>query len=163
MTSFQTIREKFDGSVAPLRFSVPGEPRGWARARTQGARFFTDTKTRSEKQAVAAWAMEAGAQIMEGPINLRLTAYLRMPQSVSKRRRADMLSGAERPTKKPDVDNVAKLAMDALNGVCWRDDVQVVDLSVRKFWSETPRLEIEISPSMAITEQSDGSSRDKAA
>lgn len=144
-------------------FTVPGEPRGWARARTQGARFFTDTKTRSEKQAVAAWAMEAGARIIEGPVEVRLTAYLRIPQSASKKRRADMMAGVERPTKKPDGDNLAKLALDALNGVCWQDDVQVVDLTVRKFWSDEPRLVVEISPAMAINEQSDGVLRNKVA
>jgi Holliday junction resolvase RusA-like endonuclease len=134
-------------------FTVPGEPRGWARARTQGARFFTDTKTRSEKQAVAAWAMEAGARIIDGPVSVTLTAYLRIPKSATKKARAAMLAGAERPTKKPDGDNLAKLALDALNGVCWHDDVQVVDLTVRKFWSDEPRLVVEISPATGITEQ----------
>ena len=136
-------------------FSVPGEPRGWARARTAGKRFFTDTKTASEKQAVAAWAIEAGARIIEGPVDVRLTAHLRIPKSATKKARAAMLAGVERPTKKPDGDNLAKLTMDALNGVCWRDDVQVVDLTVRKFWSDEPRLVVEISPAMAINEQSD--------
>ena len=149
--------------MSRLWFTVPGEPRGWARARTQGARFFTDSKTASEKQAVAAWAIEAGARILEGPIEVRLTAYLRIPQSASKKRRADMLANIERPTKKPDGDNLAKLALDALNGVCWKDDVQVVDLIVRKFWSDEPRLVVEISPAMAINEQSGGNPRTKAA
>jgi Holliday junction resolvase RusA-like endonuclease len=146
-----------------LWFTVPGEPRGWARARTQGAQFFTDSKTASEKQAIAAWAIEAGARILEGPIEVRLTAYLRIPQSASKKRRADMLANIERPTKKPDGDNLAKLALDALNGVCWKDDVQVVDLIVRKFWSDEPRLVVEVSPATAITEQSDGVLRTKVA
>ena len=149
--------------MSRLWFTVPGEPRGWARARTQGARFFTDSKTASEKQAVAAWAIEAGARILEGPIEVRLTAYLRIPQSASKKRRADMLANIERPTKKPDGDNLAKLALDALNGVCWKDDVQVVDLIVRKFWSDEPRLVVEISPATAITGQSDGVLRTKVA
>jgi Holliday junction resolvase RusA-like endonuclease len=149
--------------MSRLWFTVPGEPRGWARARTAGARFFTDTKTRSEKQAVAAWAIEAGAKILEGPVSVTLTAYLRIPKSAPKKLRAAMLAGAERPTKKPDGDNLAKLTMDALNGVCWRDDVQVVDLTVRKFWSDEPRLVVEISPATGITEQSAGNQRDKAA
>jgi len=139
--------------MSRLWFTVPGEPRGWARARTQGKRFFTDGKTASEKQAVAAWAMEAGAKIIEGPIDVKLTAYLRIPQYVSKKRRENMMAGIERPTKKPDADNLAKLALDALNGVCWKDDVQVVDLTVRKFWSYEPRLVVEISPATGITEQ----------
>lgn len=149
--------------MSRLWFTVPGEPRGWARARTQGARFFTDSKTASEKQAVAAWAIEAGARLLEGPVEVRLTAYLRIPQSASKKRRADMLANIERPTKKPDGDNLAKLALDALNGVCWKDDVQVVDLIVRKFWSDEPRLVVEISPATAIIEQSDGVLRTKVA
>jgi len=139
--------------MSRLWFTVPGEPRGWARARTQGARFFTDTKTRSEKQAVAAWAIEAGARIIDGPVDVRLTAYLRIPKSASKKLRAAMLANIQRPTKKPDNDNLAKLALDALNGVCWHDDVQVVDLTVRKFWSDEPRLVVEISPATGITEQ----------
>ena len=139
--------------MSRLWFTVPGEPRGWARARTQGARFFTDTKTRSEKQAVAAWAIEAGARIIDGPVDVRLTAYLRIPKSASKKLRAAMLANIQRPTKKPDNDNLAKLALDALNGVCWHDDVQVVDLTVRKFWSDEPGLVVEISPATGITEQ----------
>jgi hypothetical protein len=139
--------------MSRIWFTVPGEPRGWARARTQGARFFTDTKTRSEKQAVAAWAIEAGARIIDGPVDVRLTAYLRIPKSASKKLRAAMLANIQRPTKKPDNDNLAKLALDALNGVCWHDDVQVVDLTVRKFWSDDPRLVVEISPATGITEQ----------
>ena len=149
--------------MSRLSFTVPGEPRGWARARTQGARFFTDTKTRSEKQAVAAWAIEAGAHIIDGPVDVRLTAYLRIPKSASKKLRAAMLANIQRPTKKPDSDNLAKLALDALNGVCWHDDVQVVDLTVRKFWSDEPRLVVEISPATGINAQSDGSQRTKAA
>ena len=146
-----------------LWFTVPGEPRGWARARTSGARFFTDTKTRSEKQAVAAWALEAGATIIEGPVSVTLTAYLRIPQGASKKRRAAMLAGEDRPTKKPDLDNIAKLALDALNGVCWRDDVQAVELTIRKFWSDEPRLVVEISPVMAATASSAGSPQNRAA
>lgn len=107
--------------------------------------------------------MAAGAKILDGPVSLTLTAYMRIPKAASKQRRAAMLAGAERPTKKPDGDNLAKLTMDALNGVCWRDDVQVVDLTVRKFWSDEPRLVVEISPATGITKQSDGSQRDKAA
>ena len=39
------------------------------------------------------------------------------------------------PTKKPDVDNVAKSVLDALNGVAWLDDSQVVRLEISKSYS----------------------------
>lgn len=146
-----------------LTFTVPGEPRGWARARTGQGHHFTDSKTRSEKASVAWWAQQAGAQVRDGPMCLTLTAYLGIPQSASKKRRAAMLAGGEMPTKKPDLDNLAKLTMDALNSVAWKDDVQVVDLIVRKRWSDTPRVEITVSPLVGVIEQSDGVLRDKAA
>lgn len=149
--------------MTTLRFTVPGEPIGWARARTAGKRFFTDSQTRSEKATVAWWAQKAGAQIADGPVVLVMNAFLGVPKSASKKRRAAMLAGHEFPTKKPDSDNLAKLTMDALRSVCWRDDVQVVDLIVRKRWSDEPRLEIEISPLARINQQSDGSQRNKAA
>jgi len=146
-----------------IRFTVPGEPRGWARARTGQGHHFVDSKTHSEKQAVAAWALEAGAKVQDGPLRLVMYAYLGIPKSASKKRRAAMLAGYEHPTKKPDVDNVAKLTMDALRNVCWRDDVQVVDLLIFKRWDENPRLAIEISPLAGDTASSVGVVRNKAA
>jgi Holliday junction resolvase RusA-like endonuclease len=146
-----------------LRFTVPGEPRGWARARTAGKRFFTDGKTASEKQAVAAWALQAGAVCHDGPVRLIIRAYLRIPRSASKKRQAAMLSGAEYPTKKPDGDNLAKLIGDALTGVCWRDDAQVVDWIIEKRWCVEPRVEIEVSPMLGVMRQSAGSLQNRAA
>ena len=50
-------------------------------------------------------------------------------------------SGALRPITKPDADNFAKV-IDALNGIVWPDDNQVVELTVEKFYSTRPRLEM---------------------
>lgn len=47
-----------------------------------------------------------------------------------------------RPTKKPDWDNIGKIVTDALNGVAYHDDAQIVDAQVRKFYSKDPRVEI---------------------
>lgn len=44
--------------------------------------------------------------------------------------------------KKPDIDNVVKAVLDALNGVAYRDDTQVIELHVRKSYSEKPRVEV---------------------
>lgn len=55
-----------------------------------------------------------------------------------------MISGALLPTKKPDLDNVAKIVCDALNGVAYKDDAQIVDLKVHKYFSETPEVVVVI-------------------
>jgi Holliday junction resolvase RusA-like endonuclease len=48
------------------------------------------------------------------------------------------------PTTKPDADNVVKAVFDGLNGVAFRDDVQVVDLRVRKRYSATPAVRVQL-------------------
>jgi Holliday junction resolvase RusA-like endonuclease len=48
-----------------------------------------------------------------------------------------------RPLTRPDIDNYCKAPLDALNGIVWRDDSQVVELTVSKFYSSRPRLELE--------------------
>ena len=53
-----------------------------------------------------------------------------------------MLSGWKNPTRKPDTDNIAKICLDALNGVAYDDDSQVTVLLVLKKWSERERVEI---------------------
>ena len=62
-----------------------------------------------------------------------------------------------RPMKKPDNDNIVKVVQDALNQIAYRDDVQIVDCQLRKFYSENPRVvvtiqEAAIIPCRAITE-----------
>ena len=55
-----------------------------------------------------------------------------------------MLKNEIRPTKKPDLDNVAKLILDSLNNVAYKDDSQIVMLKVEKFYGEIPRMEIDL-------------------
>ena len=68
-----------------------------------------------------------------------------IPKSWSKTKQQDALMHRVRPTTKPDADNVLK-QLDALNEVCWRDDSQIVEATVRKFYSDRPRLVITILP-----------------
>jgi len=49
-----------------------------------------------------------------------------------------MDNGAIRPTNKPDLDNIAKIILDSLNGIAYKDDSQVVSLTVIKHYSDNP-------------------------
>lgn len=79
-------------------------------------------------------------------LDMRIKAFYSIPKSVSKKKRASMLAGELRPTKKPDMDNVIKIIADSLNQIAYRDDTQIVDCQVRKFYSENPRVEVTIKP-----------------
>ena len=75
---------------------------------------------------------------------MRIRAYFAIPASDSKKQRAQKVQGAIRPTKKPDWDNIGKIIADSLNGVAYRDDSQIVDAQVRKFFGTEPRVEVTI-------------------
>ena len=76
------------------------------------------------------------------PLYVKISAYVSIPSSASKKKRQEMLDGKIRPTKKPDVDNIVKTIMDAGNGVIWHDDKSVVEVIVCKWYSDNPRVEV---------------------
>ncbi len=52
------------------------------------------------------------------------------------------LSGVCACAKKPDFDKIAKIVVDALNGIAWVDDCQIVSASVSKQYGASPRVEV---------------------
>ena len=80
---------------------------------------------------------------LEGALRVRVLACFGVPQSWSAKKRAAAISGAVRPSKRPDIDNVVKI-FDALNQVVWVDDAQVVEAWVEKIYTDRPRLRIEV-------------------
>lgn len=74
---------------------------------------------------------------MKGAVSVSFTAVLPVPQSVSKKRKQAMLENAELPTKKPDIDNLAKQLLDAMTRLqFWEDDKQIAELHCRKVYGE---------------------------
>ncbi len=55
-----------------------------------------------------------------------------------------MGAGLIRPVKKPDADNIIKVVADSLNQAAYRDDADIVTVSLVKYYSQQPRLEVEI-------------------
>ena len=53
-----------------------------------------------------------------------------------------MLNGEMLPAKQPDIDNIMKIVLDALNGVAYHDDSQICKVNFMKMYSENPRLKI---------------------
>ena len=125
-------------------FTVPGEPQGKARARTCGGHTYTPEKTVLYENLIKSeYARQCGnlkfATLSDGtaqPVAVRIEAVFGIPKSYSKKKRERALNGELAPTKKPDADNIAKVVCDALNGVAYVDDTQVIDLRVFKRFGE---------------------------
>ena len=70
--------------------------------------------------------------------------YVEIPQSKSKKQKEKMITGEIKPIVKPDVDNVAKSILDALNGIIYLDDKQIIELNIKKIYAETSWTEVKI-------------------
>jgi Holliday junction resolvase RusA-like endonuclease len=88
------------------------------------------------------------AQPMGGPLCVTVVAIFPIPESWSKRKKDDARRGMIVPGVRPDWENLAK-TLDALNGVVWIDDKQVVDGRVLKQYGDRPRLSIEVEEYVA--------------
>jgi Holliday junction resolvase RusA-like endonuclease len=88
------------------------------------------------------------SKLLEGP--LAVTFYFYRPRPKGHSKAAGGLSKAGRetpyPISKPDVLKLARAVEDALTGVLWRDDSQIVDERLRKFWGEPARVVITVMP-----------------
>ena len=70
--------------------------------------------------------------------------YRKIQKSLTKKEWELRMTGVHRPIVKPDLDNYTKSILDALNGLIWDDDAKIVHMELDKFYSEQPRIEIEV-------------------
>lgn len=132
-----------------VTFNIPGQPQGKGRPRVgkvgAHARMFTPAKTVAYEGLIAhaAQAALAGRPMLDGPVAINLFLDCQVPASWSGKKQRAALAGEHMPTTKPDADNVLKAVCDGCNGVLWRDDVQVVDVRLRKRYAATPGVRVE--------------------
>lgn len=132
-----------------MRFIVKGKPRGKGRPRTTTIaghpHIYTDGKTRAYEAEIRSAFVAAGGIMLTGPVVLRVRAEYAIPVSATARKRVEMLSGKAMPIVHPDLDNVLKAVQDALNGVAYKDDSQIVSIDAEKVYAEQPSLKIEVT------------------
>jgi Holliday junction resolvase RusA-like endonuclease len=141
---------------------IQGEPAAQGRPRfttiNGHAQAYDPAKSRNYKEYVRFFAVQQmdGHAPLEGALALSVRVYRQMPKSFSAKKQALAESGGIRPTTKPDIDNYVKGIKDALKGICWHDDSQVVEYipPFGKYYSNIPRVEVtvkQLDPSYGIT------------
>lgn len=78
------------------------------------------------------------------PLIMFVEAYFSIPKSASKKDKALMIMKKKRPTKKPDTDNIIKIVGDALNGIAYHDDSQIISILLDKYYAEEAYLRVVI-------------------
>lgn len=127
---------------------VYGNPRGKGRPRfTRNGRTYTDAATTEyEGRIKKVWKCENNFKFPASPITIIVIAFFRVPVSLSKKK-VERTYGKPH-MHKPDADNIAKIVLDALNGIAFDDDRFVTSLTVEKQYcrneDERPRIEVHV-------------------
>lgn len=124
-----------------MEFIVEGDPQGKARPRFSriSGSVYTPAKTaRYERDIKNAFLSTGGTLIPDGHyVGITVDAYFKIPKSYIKGKRWACECNINRPDKKPDIDNVLKVVLDALNKVAYKDDKQVIEVICRKWYSRS--------------------------
>lgn len=136
-----------------VTFHVPGKPQGKARARTfynpsagKHVSHTPDNTVLYENLIKGQFLRQSDGFYLERgtPAALRIVARFLPPKSTANKKQRQMLEGEILPLKKPDMDNIVKVVADALNGVAYHDDTQIVLVSAKKAYSAIEGLDITV-------------------
>lgn len=127
---------------------VYGSPQGKGRPRFRQFRGYVSTYTPKktmdyEIEIKNEYYLQDG-RFYEKPLHISIRSFIDIPKSWSKKKKEQATSDYIKPEVKPDIDNIAKVVLDALNKVAYADDKQIVSMYVQKKYSTMPRIEIEI-------------------
>lgn len=131
-----------------VMFTVEGTPIGKGRPkfarRGNFVSTYTPTKTRDYETLIADAAQKAmgSSEPLKTPVAAYIYITVPIPASYSKKRSEACLSGLERPCKKPDADNILKAYFDAMNGIVYEDDSQIVSIHATKRYGTVGMVEV---------------------
>lgn len=148
--------------AAPVRIWVPGEPqpggskrayvvpgKGGGKPRAAVVDDAKGSKDWKSRVALFAGQAMAGRSVFAGPVSVRVLFFTARPKDHfgTGRNAGRLKSGTlPYPTKKPDATKLWRSTEDALTGVVWKDDVQVVKQTIEKHWGDNPGALIDVSP-----------------
>ena len=136
-----------------IKFTIPGKPEGKGRPRFRRAGNYVQTYTPDRTKVYENLVKLAFTQAAppgfkpygkDVPLEISITACFTPPESVSRKKKSEMLRGDVYPTKIPDIDNLCKSILDGLHGVCYENDCSVVKMDVAKIYSEAPKATVEV-------------------
>ncbi|MCM3141695.1 RusA family crossover junction endodeoxyribonuclease [Brevibacillus sp. MER 51] len=128
---------KFIFNVSPMGAVRTTQRQKWVDPRAK--------KYYAYKQEIAGSAASQSTvgQPTPSPLALKMVFVMPIPESWSKKKRWDALNKAH--MTKPDLDNLIKGCTDALNGVVWQDDKQIIAVEATKVYGFEPRIELYVT------------------
>jgi Holliday junction resolvase RusA-like endonuclease len=136
-----------NGSMAEGSIEVNGETIRMV-GRYGNSQMYDDPKSKKDKDAISMiLRRQAPPVLLDCPLRVDLVFNMPRPQAHYGTGKNSLILKSwapKRHTKKPDIDNLRKLVMDALTGVIWRDDSIVCEGTTTKQYGDVPGTEIYI-------------------
>lgn len=128
-----------------IHIIIPGEPVGQGRPRVTRWGTYDPPKSKAYKNLVRLYTRKCyKGELLAGPLRVGMRIYRPIQKTGSKKLHADKAAGLIKPVVKPDIDNVFKGVTDAMKGIVWVDDNQIVDTHITKDYGVEPRVEVDI-------------------
>lgn len=131
-----------------IEFEILGKPLGKARPRVTRKGFtYTPQKTVNYESLIR-WTFQSefpNHKPYEGYVEAEIKAIFDVPKSYSKKKTLELLDGNCNYDHTPDTDNIAKIVLDSLNGIAYKDDSQVTVLKVIKEYGEQAKIIVKLS------------------
>lgn len=131
-----------------MKIVVPGKPVAWKRVGISRGRFYNRQQDIYDqlywffKRSMPKNLLGQEKKPFNEPLRVTLTFYMQKPESWGTLKKKKV-EGKPHMTK-PDIDNLAKLILDAGQESLWKTDAVIAQLVCKKLYSDTPRTEIEI-------------------
>lgn len=130
-------------------FEVLGKVIGKGRPRinTYTGNIYTPNTTKDYEELIREYFLvnnKGFKKVIEGRVKINIIAYLKIPKSTKKDDEKKMLDNEISPLKKPDIDNIIKVVLDALNKFVINDDIQVSKIDAEKRYGLEEKIYIKI-------------------
>lgn len=130
-------------------FEVIGKVVGKGRPRvnTYTGNIYTPNTTKDYEELIKEYFLvnnKGFKKLIEGRVKISIIAYLKIPKSTKKDEIGKMLNNEISPLKKPDIDNIIKVVLDALNKFVIKDDIQVSKIEAEKRYALEEKIYIKI-------------------
>ncbi len=129
-------------------FEVPGKIIGKGRPRLNSytGQVYTPTRTKDYENLIIQYFMLKYPRFkpFEGRVSVEIIASFEVPKSTKKSDKELMLENKINPLKKPDIDNIVKIILDAMNECAFKDDTQITKLAVEKKYAQEESIYVKI-------------------
>ena len=131
-----------------FEFEVVGDIKGKARPRvnTYTCRAYTPENSKDYEMLIKQFFKLKYPRYvpLENRLSVKIVAQFKIPKAATKKEKLLIEEGKLSPTKKPDIDNIVKIILDALNKMAFKDDNQITKIEVEKIYGAEEKIFVQI-------------------